>query len=214
MNLHVFDMDGTLLDGTTASLEIARHLGSTEQLVELEARFAAGNLDTRDFAAAIHALWQDLAQSAVADVFAASPWLTGIREVCTDIREHGERSVVITMSPGFFAQYLLELGFDDVVASRFPALPFVEPLDPANILTPHDKVRIVDELCKRHNLSRAQCVAYGDSMSDAPLFRQLANTVAVNADQDLAELATLSYRGNDLTEAYELGRFLLTRNAS
>jgi hypothetical protein len=58
--LHIFDMDGTLLRGTTANLEIARHLGSTEQLVELEARFAAEEIDTRGFSAAIHKLWRDL----------------------------------------------------------------------------------------------------------------------------------------------------------
>jgi phosphoserine phosphatase len=214
MTLHVFDMDGTLLEGTTASLQIARHLGSMAELVELEARFAAGEIDTRGFAAAIHELWRDLTPSAVADAFATSPWLTGIREVCADIRERGERSVVITMSPDFFARHLLELGFDDVVASRFPALPFLEPLDPANILTPRDKVRIVEDMCERYGLSRSQCVAYGDSMSDAPLFRQLTKTVGVNADHHLAELATLSYCGNDLAEAYVLGRVLLTRDAS
>jgi hypothetical protein len=43
-----------------------------------------------------------------------------------------------------------------------------EPLDPANILTPHDKVRIVEGMCERYDASRSQCVAYGDSMSDAP----------------------------------------------
>jgi phosphoserine phosphatase len=211
LTLHVFDMDGTLLEGTTASLQIARHLGATEELVELEARFAAGDIDTRGFAAAVHGLWGDLTPSAVADVFAASPWLTGIREVCADIRERGERSVVITMSPDFFARHLVDLGFDDVMASRFPALPFLEPLDPANILTPRDKVRLVENMCEQYGISRSQCVAYGDSMSDAPLFRHLTKTVAVNADHHLTELATLSYRGNDLAEAYALGRALLTR---
>jgi phosphoserine phosphatase len=211
LTLHVFDMDGTLLEGTTASLQIARHLGATEELVELEARFAAGDIDTRGFAAAVHALWGDLTPSAVADVFGASPWLTGIREVCADIRERGERSVVITMSPDFFARHLLDLGFDDVMASRFPALPFLEPLDPANILTPRDKVRIVENMCEQYGISRSQCVAYGDSMSDAPLFRHLTRTVAVNADHHLTELAALSYRGNDLAEAYALGRALLTQ---
>lgn len=212
MNLHVFDMDGTLLQGTTASLQIARHLGSAEELVELEARFAAGQIDTRGFAAAIHELWRELTPSAVADAFAASPWLTGISEVCSDIRARGERSMVITMSPDFFAQRLLELGFDDVVASRFPALPFLEPLDPANILTPRDKVRVVDEMCERYDVSRSQCVGYGDSMSDAPLFRQLTKTVAVNADHHLTDLATLSYCGDDLAGAYALGRALLARD--
>jgi phosphoserine phosphatase len=90
----------------------------------------------------------------------------------------------------------------------------MEPLDPANILTPGDKVRIMEEMCSRYGLYRSRCVAYGDSISDAPLFRQLTKTVAVNADHHLAELATLSYHGNDLTEAYALGRALLARDAS
>jgi phosphoserine phosphatase len=180
VGLHVFDMDGTLLKGTTASLQIARHLGCAEELAGLEARFAAGEIDTRGFAAAIHGLWRSLTGSAVAEV-----------------------------SPDFFAGHLLELGFDEVVASRFPTLPFGEPLDPGGILTPGDKVRIVDELRARHGLPRSRCVAYGDSMSDAPLFRQLAKTVAVNADNHLAELAAVSYRGDDLAGAYALGRVLL-----
>jgi phosphoserine phosphatase len=211
VTLHVFDMDGTLLVGTTASLQIARHLGCTQDLASLEARFAASELDTRGFAAAIHELWGSLTQQAVADVAGASPWLNGIPEVCADIRKRGERSVVITMSPDFFARHLLEFGFDDVVASRFPALPFREPLDPAGILTPADKVRIVAEMRALHSLPLSRCVAYGDSMSDAPLFRQLTKTVAVNADHHLAELAALSYRGGDLAEAYTLGRTLLAR---
>jgi phosphoserine phosphatase len=107
MNLRVFDMDGALLEGTTPSLEIARHLGSAERLVELEARFAAGNLDTRGSAAAIHELRRYLTPPAVADAFAASPWLRGIQEVCTDIRELGERVRSDHMSPDFFAQHCL-----------------------------------------------------------------------------------------------------------
>lgn len=210
MALHVFDMDGTLLKGTTASLQIARHLGCGQELAELEARFAAGEIGTRDFSAAIHGLWRSLTRAAVAEVFGGCPWLGGIPEVCADIRERGERSVVITMSPDFFARHLLELGFDDVVASRFPALPFREPLDPGGVLTPGDKVRIVAELCNRYGLSRSRCVAYGDSMSDAPLFRQLTRTVAVNADRHLAGLAAASYRGDDLAGAYALGRALLS----
>jgi phosphoserine phosphatase len=211
--LHVFDMDGTLLRGTTASLQIARQLGCAAELAGLEARFAAGEIGTRRFAAGVHRLWRSLTQPAVAQVFGACPWMGGIPEVCADVRERGERSVVITMSPDFFARHLLELGFDEVVASRFPALPFREPLDPGGILTPGDKVRIVAELRERHGLPASRCVAYGDSMSDAPLFRALTKTVAVNADHHLAELAAASYRGDDLPGAYALGRALLASSA-
>jgi len=211
--LHVFDMDGTLLRGTTASLQIAQHLGCAEDLAELEAQFAAGEIGTRGFAAAIRGLWCSLTWTTVAEVFGTCPWLGGIPEVCADIRERGERSAVITMSPDFFARHLLGFGFDDVVASRFPALPFRGPLDPGGILTPGDKVRIVEELCERHCLPRSRCVAYGDSMSDAPLFRRLTKTVGVNADHHLAELAAVSYRGDDLLGAYALGRVLLAGSA-
>jgi phosphoserine phosphatase len=206
-------MDGTLLPGSSASLEIARRHGSADALAELEARFAAGEIDTRGFSATVHALWHDLTSDDVEAAFAGSPWLSGIPEVCADIRARGERSAVITMSPDFFAVRLHALGFDDVIASRFPALPFRAALDPADVLTPADKVRFVRDLCARHGLPGARCVAYGDSMSDAPLFRHLANTVAVNADHHLADLAALHYRGGDLTGAYALGRTLLTAAA-
>ncbi|MFI0446031.1 HAD family hydrolase [Actinomadura sp. 6N118] len=208
-NLHIFDMDGTLLAGSTANLEVARQLGTLPELHALEARFADGTLDTRGFSAAIHALWRTLTPAQVAAAYTAGPWLNGIADVAADIRRRGERSAVITMSPDFFARHLLDLGFDEVVASRFPPLPFTAPLDPAGILTPADKVRIADDLRTRYGLTRAQCVAYGDSVSDGPLFRHLTHTVAVNADHHLAGIAAADYRGNDLTQAYRLGRSLL-----
>ncbi|GAA1523821.1 hypothetical protein GCM10009678_01310 [Actinomadura kijaniata] len=207
--LHVFDMDGTLLTGTTASLEVARRVGTLPQLRELEDRFAAGTLDTRGFSAELRRLWGDLTAEQVAAAYRGAAWMAGIAEVCADIRARGEHSAVITMSPDFFARHLLELGFDEVVASRFPPLPFTGPLEPADVLTPEDKVRLTDGLLAARGLTRGDCVAYGDSMSDAPLFRHLSHTVAVNADHHLADLAALDYRGTDLWEAYRLARTLL-----
>lgn len=207
--LHVFDMDGTLLRGSSASLQVARALGNVDDLVALETRFAAGEVDAPGFAVAVHRMWLNLTPALVATAFAASPWLTGIREVCADIRRRGEWSAVITLSPDFFASLLLDLGFDEVAASRFPPLPFTEPLDPAGILSAADKVRIVEDLRARYALSRSCCVAYGDSMSDVPLFRHLTATVAVNADEHLDGLAAASYHGRDLGEAYALARTLV-----
>lgn len=208
--LHVFDMDGTLLRGTSACQEVARALGDTAGLLALEARFAAGELDSPGFALAVREMWFDLTPAVVASAFAASPWLAGIEQVCADIRRRGERSAVITLSPDFFASYLLDAGFDDVVASRFPPLPFAAPVDPTAVLSPSDKVTIVERFRARYGVPKSRCVAYGDSMSDAPLFRHLDATVAVNADHHLEGLAAASYRGDDLTEAYALGRALLT----
>ena len=127
-----------------------------------------------------------------------------------DIRARQERSLVITMSPDFFARELLALGADAVHGSRFPAPPYAGvAFDPSGILTPEDKPRLVADGARGRRHRPDRCVAFGDSMSDAPLFRALAHTVAVNADDHLLDLAAATYTGDDLWAAYELGRSLI-----
>jgi phosphoserine phosphatase len=209
--LHVFDMDGTLLRGTTAAIELSRRLGRLEPLAELEAGFAAERITAAEFAVQMHELWGELTSEIVAEVAGGAPWIEGIADVCADIAQRGERSMLITMSPDFFADHLTRYGIDVVAASRFPPLPFAAALDPTGILEPADKVRFTERELASCGLPRAQCVAYGDSMSDLPLFGELQNTVAVNADEALERLASRAYRGDDLLEAYALGRELLER---
>jgi phosphoserine phosphatase len=209
--LHVFDMDGTLLRGTSAAIEISRRIDRLEPLAELERGFAAEEISAAQFAMATHSLWSDLTAEAVAEVIADAPWIEGIDDVCRDIAARGERSMLITMSPNFFAEHLGTRGIDVVRASRWPALPFTAPIDPSGILSPVDKVRLAEEERTVHGLPRRACVAYGDSMSDLPLFAVLENTIAVNGDSELEEAARVAYRGEDLREAYAHGRALLDR---
>ncbi len=196
--LHVFDMDGTLLRGTTALDRAVTAAGRLEPLADLEAGFAAERITAAEFAMEMRALWTELSPELVAEVVSASPWIEGIAEVCSDIAHRGERSMLITMSPDFFAQHLLEFGIDVVAASRFPALPFAQSIDPAGILEPADKVRLAEEERIAQGLAPSDCVAYGDSMSDLPLFGVLENTVAVNAEKSLERVAAVAYRGDNL----------------
>lgn len=211
--LHIFDMDGTLLAGSTASLEIARASGTEEAIADLERRFAAGELDTRGFSTALYGVWAGLTPAHVDTAFASGPFLEGIAEVCADIRGRGEHSLVITMSPSFFAERLAVFGFDRIAASPFPDPPFPAPPEAERILTPEDKVRIAEEVRTALGVRPEDCVAYGDSMSDAPLFGHLAHTVAVNGDAHIAHLAAAAYRGTSLPEAYRTGRALLEGGA-
>ncbi|MGW3408362.1 HAD family hydrolase [Streptomyces sp. NPDC000888] len=205
--LHVFDMDGTLLRGTTASLEIARRLGCATDLVRLEESFATGAVDAFGFASEVCRLWRGLTPQITQEVFDRAPWIRGLHEVLADIRRRGERSVVVTLSPDFFADRLAAaFGVDEVVASRFPPLPLTTAPDPAGILTPGGKVTAVDRIRRLQGLDRNSCVAYGDSGSDIPLFHELGHTVAVNATASLRELARFHYDGDDLRGAYRLAR--------
>ncbi|WP_411143187.1 HAD family hydrolase [Streptomyces sp. x-80] len=205
--LHLFDMDGTLLYGSAAAVEISRQLGLEREIDELERGFAAGELTPPEFAQLACDLWAaELTEPQVAAAFESAPWLAGIQEVWADIRARGERCAVISLSPSFFVERLLAWGADAACGSRWPAVPIRERVVPAGILSSAAKVRIADELCARYGLTRADCVAYGDSMSDTDLFAAVPASVAVNADHHVSDLASYAYAGRDLREAYELVR--------
>ncbi|MEV5509158.1 HAD family hydrolase [Streptomyces orinoci] len=203
--LHLFDLDGTLIHNSAAAIEISRHLGTERETAELERDFAARLLTPAEFAAKACALWGErLTEAVLAATFEAAPWLEGIKEVWARIAERGERIAVISLSPHFFVERLLDWGAHTAHGSRWPELPLRGPIDPAGILNARAKVRITDELCARYGLGRADCVAYGDSMSDAALFAAVPVSVAVNADHHVRDLATHCYNGRDLREAYAL----------
>ncbi|WP_066944746.1 HAD family hydrolase [Streptomyces lushanensis] len=202
--LHLFDLDGTLIRGSAAAVEISRQLGLSAEIAELESEFLSRGMAPDEFAVRARALWADLTMEQVAAAFEGAPWLTGIREVWADIRSQGDYCAVISLSPDFFVTRLLDWGAHAAHGSRWPVLPFSEPVDRAGILNPAAKVKIANRLCAEFGVSLDDCVAYGDSMSDAEIFAAVPRAVAVNADHHLSGLATHTYSGGDLREAYEL----------
>ncbi|NUK24211.1 HAD-IB family phosphatase [Streptomyces lunaelactis] len=205
--LHIFDLDGTLIRGSAAPVEISRQLGLLDEIGELERDLTAGRIGPPEYAVRVRALWTDLTEAHVAAAFEAAPWLDGIQEVWREIREAGDYCAVISLSPSFFVERLLAWGAHAAHGSRFPEVPFTRPVDPAGILNAAAKVKIADRLCAEFGVGLDRCVAYGDSMSDAEIFAAVPTTVAMNADHHLSGLATYAYTGGDLREACELVRF-------
>ncbi|MFI9170582.1 HAD family hydrolase [Streptomyces lincolnensis] len=204
--LHLFDLDGTLLHGSSAPVEISRQLGLEAETVALDQAVGAGLIGPPEYAAEVYTLWAELTEAHVAAAFDGAPWLARIREVWEEIRRTGDYCAVVSLSPSFFVERLLGWGAHAAYGSRFPSVPFTEPMDPAGALNAAAKVQIADRLCAEFGVARADCVAYGDSLSDKDLFAAVPLSVAVNADRHLAGLSTHSYLGMDLWEAYELVR--------
>ncbi|MEV3852855.1 HAD-IB family phosphatase [Streptomyces sp. NPDC050095] len=204
--LHLFDLDGTLLPGTTAPVQISRQLGLEAETRALDAEIGAQLIGPPEYARRIHALWAQLTADHVTAAFDGAPWLGGIRETWAEIRESGDYCAVVSLSPSFFVERLKGWGAHAAYGSAFPAVPFAEPVDPAGVLSAATKVKIADRLCEEFEVDRADCIAYGDSYSDVELFGAVPVSVAVNADRHVVGLATHSYVGRDLREAYELVR--------
>ncbi|MFE5682181.1 HAD family hydrolase [Streptomyces sp. NPDC056512] len=204
--LHLFDLDGTLLHGTSAPVEISRQLGLEAEAAALDREIGAQRIGPPEYARRVHALWERLTPEHVTAAFEGAPWLTGIRETWAEIRARGEYCAVVSLSPSFFVERLTGWGAHAAYGSRFPAVPFTEPVDPSGVLSAAAKVKIADRLCEQFGVSRAECLAYGDSLSDVELFGVVPVSIAINADRHVAALATHSYAGRDLWEAYELVR--------
>lgn len=204
--LHLFDLDGTLIRGSAAAIEISRQLGLSEEIAALERGFLVDGMTPDEFAVQAHGLWSALTPEQVTAAFEGAPWLAGIREVWADIHAEGGRCAVISLSPDFFVERLLDWGADAAHGSRWPSVPFTAPIHRPGILDAAAKVSITRRLCAEYGLGLADCVAYGDSMSDAQLFAAVPVAVAVNADRHLEGLSRHSYTGGDLREAYDLVR--------
>lgn len=185
-------------------MEISRQLGLSAEIAELEADFFSRGMAPDEFAVRARELWADLTVAQVSAAFEGAPWLAGIREVWADIRSQGDYCAVISLSPDFFVTRLLDWGAHAAHGSRWPVVPFTEPVDRAGILSPAAKVKVANRLCAEFGVGLDDCVAYGDSMSDAEIFAVVPRAVAVNADHHLSGLATHTYSGGDLREAYQL----------
>ncbi len=199
--LFVFDMDGTLLIRTTACVEVAKVLGTLDHLHVLEQKFAAGEMDAFSFAQGIGALWGRVDEQVVRTAFEDTPKLANIKEVTTLIHKAGGKSCLITMSPDFYANLFYEYGFDFIEASQFPS-SLNEEIKREHILNPTDKATLVERRCHQLGFNLKQCVAFGDSMSDYHLFKELEHTVSINGDPTLRELARHHYEGSDLLTAF------------
>ncbi len=201
--LFIFDMDGTLIPNTTASIEISRVTKTQEKLLALEEKFASGIIDTKEFAVAIYKLWGYLDDKIVKKAFENANKIKNIDKVIENISKLGNKSCIITMSPDFFADFFWDYGFDYIYASRFPK-NHQESFDTSGILCPEDKRIIAIELCQKLGFQFEESVAFGDSMSDFYIFNELKYTVSVNGNNNLCRFSRYHYEGTDLMEAYSL----------
>ena len=204
-SLHVFDMDGTLLR-STAVIELARHFGDHALGHEIETRGMAGRMTDREFWQATLEICEGASEADIDAAFLGAAWMDGVRETFADIRARGDVAIVVSQSPAFFVRRFALWGVHETYGSD---VELGRELPEVILLASAAKVTITRDALARHGLTEQDCVAYGDSLSDVDLFRWLPRTVGVNPTPDVAALATTSYLGTDIRDAYALGRGLL-----
>ena len=205
IKLVVFDMDGTLLKGS-ACLEISRIVGALEETLLIEDDWSRGEISDNGFWVRCLPLWSGITDDQINQAFLRSPWLDGVKKTLSDIKSRGEYSIVISQSPKFFVDRLKNWGLD------YSHGALVQPgnVDGAEqLVSSEDKLTITDKLISTLGLSRERCIAYGDSSSDLTLFQTLPNSIAVNAKEEIKNLAKIVYSGPSIWDAYKAARELV-----
>lgn len=203
--LHVFDMDGTLLVGS-ACIEISRAVGFYEENVAIQEAWIQGELSDTGYWESCLPLWDGLSGEQIDNAFADTQWLNGVESVFRDIQARDEHSIAISQSPRFFVERLMQWGLGAAFGAE------VTPGNSAGaekMVSREDKLKITNGRLHELGLGDDECVVYGDSNSDLVLFENLPHSVAVNAEDHIRKLASVTYNGGDLWAAYMAARQLL-----
>lgn len=203
----VFDLDGTLLRGTSVSLMLAEWLGRTREIAELERAFHAHEIPN-SVVADVSAGW--FAGQHTADVWRVlteGPWIAGMAETFQALTASGVSILLGTITWSFAAEMLREPhGFAAVSGTEMQAAGGVLSGAVSRYFDEYDKARFVEEWCAQSGYSRSQVAAVGDSRSDVPLFRRAGLSIALNATPDAREAATHVLDTEDLRDVLALLR--------
>jgi phosphoserine phosphatase len=182
MRLVSFDMDGTLIHGTSASLFMAERLGNLDQVVELERRFDAGTLSTGEFADAVAHTHHGLTTTQVARYFDDVPLIGGIAETLAALRRRGATCVIATLSYSLYARVLAErFGFDGYSGAVLHEVDGVFHGRVTRYFSVHDKRDFVAATARELGISMEEVAHIGDSSGDVPTFATVGRAIAINA---------------------------------
>jgi phosphoserine phosphatase len=201
----VFDLDGTLLRGTTVSLLLAQWLGREDEITELERAFRAHEI-SNSVVADTSAGW--LAGKSVADtwqVLTDRPWIDGMAETLQVLAGAQVSLLLGTITWSFAADMLRErYAFQAASGTEMQAPDGVLSGVVSRYFDEHDKLRFVEDWCAQNGYSMSQVAAIGDSRSDIPLFGEVGMSIALNATPEARAVATHVLDTEDLRDVLAL----------
>ncbi|MGH3672746.1 MAG: haloacid dehalogenase-like hydrolase, partial [Pseudonocardiaceae bacterium] len=102
----VFDLDGTLLRGTTASLVIAESMGRRAAAEELERLYRPREVASYEWTAREAALFAGTHPEQIRDHLRGAPWIGGLRETFAALTDAGCILLLATLAWRFVSEAL------------------------------------------------------------------------------------------------------------
>lgn len=204
--LGCFDLDGTLVRHVSTGLHIARHLGHSEAMAEIERAYYAGTATNADVAEMDGRHYRGLTRVDVADILDDIPVIDDIAETVRWLSERGVPSVICTLAWQFVGDVFADrYGF---VASSGPTLRMHESGEftgeVESDFTESDKPVFVRSLCGARGIHMSEVFHVGDSRSDIPLFNAVGYSVALNASREAVEHARVALETDSLLDVLQV----------
>lgn len=205
-----FDVDGTLVPGTSSSQHLAGYLGHLSALAAAEDAYADGLMDNRQVSLLDAEGWRGRRADEVAAFLADLPLVEGISETVVWCRARGLAPYLATLAWQPVGAYLCErFGFDGACGPRLGQRDGAFTGLVAFHFDEYDKRDFALQTAARLGLEPSKCAAIGDSRSDLPLFAEVGFAVAFNASEAAQAQATASVFGPDLRAVLDpLGAWL------
>jgi phosphoserine phosphatase len=180
----VFDLDGTLLPGTSVSAYLAGRMGHARELDELERRYRGGEIDN----AAIAAM--------------SAPWFAGVRPAdVAELRDRRALPLLATITWRFAADLVGGLfGFTAVSGTVMGMHEGVLTGEIERLCDEYGKRDLVRSWCAEHHVPMSRVAAVGDSRSDLPLFAVAGFSLALNPTPDARAGADRAVDTEDLRD--------------
>ncbi|MGH3854133.1 MAG: HAD family hydrolase [Pseudonocardiaceae bacterium] len=201
----VFDLDGTLIRGTTTSLMIAESMGHRAVVEELERLHHTYEISNHEFTAREARLFAGTHPEQIRDHLRDVPWIGGLRETFVALTDAGCILLLATLAWRFVTEVLEHRPW-------FAAVSGAEMELEASLLSgvtfrhfdEEDKLRFVECWCTAHGYQLADVAAIGDSRSDVPLFHKVGTAIALNATSDARAAADHVLDTDDLRDILPL----------
>lgn len=208
-----FDLDGTLITGTSSAEHLSEKMGNLAQVRKYEEKYSRGEISSKEFGEFDAARYQGYSKSEIYRHLEDVPLIKHVSETVEYFGSLKIPCVISTMAWDCIGEFVAtRYGFIDWSG---PSLEMDDDKFTGNVDTyfhETEKVTFIEGICLKRDILMSEVVHVGDSRSDFPLFEAAGHSIAFNGCEEACRLAAVSLRSNSLLDVINVVPNLLQKH--
>jgi phosphoserine phosphatase len=181
LKLAIFDLDGTLKEARDPYVYLHQRLGTWEASQVFFQKGLAGELDYEEWLRLDAGLWKGVSRATMEALFRENPYLPGARETILALKRAGVLVALVSTGLCLHAEQVqAELRIDRIVANEIFFEDGIVTGEACLHIPEGGKAPVVAQLQAELGVAPEECLAVGDSSSDADMFPLVRLGVAIH----------------------------------